>query len=76
MSKEVEWGQIYGEGEVICTCDTCGHQKRFPFEDSSPDYRGVQGQLFNIGWTSCKVKGSWHDFCCEYCRNKYIKENT
>lgn len=76
MSKEVEWGQIYGEGDIVCTCDNCGHQERFPFDDSSPDFKEVQSKIFAMGWTSCKVLNCWRDFCSEYCRNKYIKNNT
>lgn len=76
MSKEIDWSEIHGEGDVVCTCDNCGHQERFPFEDSTPDYKGVQGKLFSMGWTSCKVHSSWRDFCCEYCRNQYIKKHT
>lgn len=76
MSKEIEWGQIYGEGDVVCTCDQCGHPLRFPFEDSTPDYKRVQKQIFAMGWTSCQVNGIWRDFCSEYCRNQYIKKNT
>lgn len=76
MSKEVEWGQIFGEGDVVCACDNCGHTLRFPFEDSTPDFRGVQTRLFEMGWTAIKVSGVWQDFCSEYCRNQYIKKNT
>lgn len=64
VSKEVEWGQIFGEGDVVCTCDNCGHDLRFPFEDSNPDFRGVQTRLFEMGWTAIKVGGAWRDFCC------------
>ena len=76
MSKEVEWGQIYGEGDVVCTCDYCGNTARFPFDDSSPSFKDAQTRLMAMGWTSCKVNDQWRDFCHELCRNKYIKKNT
>lgn len=26
MSKDVEWGAMYGEGDIVCTCDNCGEE--------------------------------------------------
>lgn len=75
MSKEVEWGVIHGEGEIICTCDACGDEYAFPFEDGQVDYREAQRAIEEEGWTSCQVNGEWHDFCCEKCRNDYIKKH-
>lgn len=74
--KEVEWGVIHGEGTVVCCCDQCSASEEFEFDDGHPDYREAQRQLFGMGWIAEKIKGQWHDFCCEDCRNRYIKENT
>ena len=74
--KEVEWGLIHGEGAIVCYCDQCSSTEEFEFDDSQPDYRAAQQQLFDMGWKSMKISGEWHDFCCEECRNKYVKENT
>lgn len=76
MSKETQWSEFYGEGEVVCNCDQCGAEKRFEFDDCHPDYLYAQRQLRNMGWGSCMVNGVWRDFCCEACRNKYIKSHT
>ena len=75
MSKEIDWSPFYGEGEIVCTCDQCKKEERFEFEDNYPDYAKAQRELREIGWQSIKSKGVWLDFCCERCRNTYIKEN-
>ena len=46
------------------------------FTDNYPDYKSFQNELKEKGWMACKIHGEWHDFCSEYCRNKYIKENV
>lgn len=74
MSKEVEWGVIHGEGEIVCTCDHCGYEERLEFEDG-PDFREAQDELREMGWSSSKINGEWFDFCSMDCRNAYIKEN-
>lgn len=71
--KEIEWSEFFGVGEIVCTCETCSAEERFDFDDNRPDYKEVQKELIQKGWHSCKVNGQWHDFCCEACRNKYIK---
>ena len=70
MSKDVEWGAMYGEGDIVCTCDNCGEEFRYPFEDKQIDYREAQQASEDEGWTSCIVSGACHDFCCEECRNQ------
>lgn len=75
MGKEVEWGVIHGEGEIVCTCDACGDEYVLPFEYGQIDYREAQRAIEEEGWTSCQVNGEWHDFCCEKCRNDYIKKH-
>ena len=73
--KKIEWSEFYGVGEVVCTCDMCSEYERFEFEDNNPDYKGVQKKLNKLGWMSIQIGGKWHDFCCEKCRNTYIKEH-
>ena len=73
MSKEIEWGTAYGEGTVVCTCDHWHKEEGFDVEDNDPDYRGVQDQLYSMGWLSLKFRGKWYDFCCESCRNTFMK---
>ncbi len=73
--KEIEWSKYYGAGEVVCTCDNCHTEKRFEFEDNNPDYKSIQMELNKLGWMPTKLGGRWHDFCCEKCRNTYIKEH-
>lgn len=72
----MEWGIAHGEGDIVCTCDSCGEEYRYPFEDQFVDYRGAQRAIRDEGWTSCIINDEWHDFCCEACRNDYIKKNT
>lgn len=74
MSKEVDWGVIHGEGDIVCTCDECGNEHLVPFEDQQVDYREAQRAIEDEGWGSCQVNGEWKDFCCETCRNNYIKK--
>ena len=73
--KTVDWSDHYGEGTIIATCDECGKEEESePFENSAPDYREFQKQLKEIGWMSVQVNYRWKDFCCESCRNKFIKK--
>lgn len=73
MSKDIDWSTTYGEGTIVCTCDNCHKEEEFDFEDNNPDYRSVQKQLFEKGWESLKISGIWYDFCCEECRNRFVK---
>lgn len=76
MSKEVEWGVIHGEGTIVCTCDNCGCEEEIEFDGGRPDYREAQDEIEDLGWMSTKVNGEWYDFCCESCRNQFIKNNA
>ena len=74
MSKEIEWGIIHGEGEIVCECDNCGEQELFPFEDGLFDFKEVQEELRDsYGWISRKINGEWKDFCSKNCFKEYIK---
>ena len=75
MSKEVEWSEYHGCGDIICTCDECGESYLFEFCDGYPDFREAQREIEQIGWQSARINGEWEDFCCSTCRNKYIREN-
>lgn len=74
MSKEVEWGYIHGEGDIVCECDQCGEGERIPF-DYGPDFRAAQEELKIYGWVSRKIDNEWYDFCSEQCYYDWIKEN-
>ena len=73
MSKQIVWGTEYGEGTVECCCDQCGEEIDFEFEDCKSDFGVIQQQLFECGWTAFRYHGKWHDFCCEKCRDQFIK---
>ena len=75
MSKEVEWGEIHGDGEIVCTCDECGEDARIEFYDCNVDYREAQREIEKQGWMSSRINGDWYDFCSMECRNAYIKKN-
>lgn len=75
MSKEIDWGMIHGEGDIVCECDQCGEKERIPFEDGIIDYKEAQAELSSYGWVARKVDGEWHDFCTRECYYNFIKEN-
>lgn len=75
MSKEIDWGLVHGEGTINCICDNCGVVEDIDFDDG-PDFREAQDTIQDKGWVSTKIKGQWFDFCCEDCRNQYIREHT
>ena len=50
--------------------------KKPDFDNIGKDFKSFQKKLFGMGWKSAQVFGEWHDFCCEDCRNEYIKNNT
>lgn len=74
--KFVDWSEdTYGEGEIVATCDNCGKEERSDtFTDNEVDYRSFQRELFKKGWISTRVNYRYKDFCCEKCRNDFIKK--
>ena len=66
------------EGDVNYYCDECGKCVSIPFTDKEEanDYKEHKNVLRDKGWESTKVKGEWNDFCCEKCRNDYIRKHT
>lgn len=74
MSKEIEWGIRYGEGEIISICDYCSESEIINFDDG-PDFKLAQETLRNYGWVSRKIDEEWYDFCKEQCYYEWIKEN-
>lgn len=49
MSKEIEWSEYYGVGEIVCYCDNCSEYERFEFDDNNPDFREAQQRLRKLG---------------------------
>lgn len=74
--KFVDWSDdAYGEGEIVATCDSCNKEDRSEtFYDNEPDYKAYQNTLVKKGWLSTRVNHKWRDFCCEKCRNDFIKK--
>ena len=67
----------YWEGEAVYYCDECGKSERFRFDSEEIDSKAHRATLRNEkGWITTKVNGDWKDFCCESCRNKYIRKQT
>lgn len=67
----------YWEGEAVYSCDCCGKDVSFPFDSEDIDSKAHRKELRErLGWITTKVDGEWHDFCCEACRNKYIRDTT
>ncbi len=75
--KEVEWGEFYGEGEIVCTCDNegCCEEERIEFDENFPDYQMAQKEIEELGWVSSNINGKQKDFCSEACRRKYLEKN-
>lgn len=74
--KDIDWSPIYGEGNIVCTCDNCGREHEVDFDGGAPDFREAQAEIRSMGWQSLKIGGEWRDFCCEKCRNQFIKNNS
>ncbi len=67
----------YWEGEAVYSCDCCGKNVSFPFDSEDIDSKAHRKELRErLEWITTKVDGEWHDFCCEACRNKYIRDTT
>ena len=61
----------------LYSCDCCGKDVSFPFDSEDIDSKAHRKELRErLGWITTKVDGEWHDFCCEACRNKYIRDTT
>jgi len=78
MSKHLNFDG-YWEGEAVYECDQCQTDQKFRFDDEeeakdSKTHRKTLRE--NHGWVMAKVNGQWKEFCCEDCRNKYIRSNT
>ena len=72
MSRELNFtGWWQGDAEYIC--DECGRSEEFPFDSEDVDSKAHRAELRKRGWNVTKVGGEWRDFCCEKCRNEYIK---
>lgn len=77
MSRELQFDG-YWEGEAVYTCDNC-HKARmkFRFDSEEIDSRGHRAEMRRNGWKApTEVEGRLFDFCCERCRNEYIRKNT
>ena len=65
------------EDDCCGECDCCGKDISFPFDSEDIDSKAHRKELRErLGWITTKVDGEWHDFCCEACRNKYIRDTT
>lgn len=64
-------------GDAVYTCEQCGEEERFRFDDEDVDSKAHRAYLRNEkGWITTKVNGQWADFCSEKCRNAYIRNQT
>lgn len=73
MSKQIEWGVIHGEGDIVCTCNNCNAEEWFPFEDGCLDFKEVSRELReDYGWIAHKIDGEWYDFCCDKCYKEFL----
>lgn len=76
MSRELNFDG-YWEGDAVYSCDQCGKEsKRFRFDSEDVGSKRHRAELREQGWITTKVDDKWHDFCCESCRNKYIRTQT
>lgn len=76
MARELDFDGFW-EGDVVYTCDNCHKTQKFRFDSKEEtDYHLHKPELRELGWMSVKVNGHYGDFCCEKCRNEYIRKNT
>jgi len=75
MSKELVFDGWW-EGKEVFTCDNCGREKGFLFDSEDVGTKEHKAELRKQGWVFTQVNGLWKDFCCERCRNQYIRKNT
>lgn len=78
MSRELEYDG-YWEGKIEYRCDNCQKKESFLFsdEEGAKNYRQERKILRDEhGWIFTQIEGIWHDFCCESCKNAYIRKNT
>lgn len=73
--KDIDWGVIHGEGDILCYCDQCDNMYEYHFDNGYPDFKACQEELKDSDWLSKYIDGKWHDFCCEQCFYDWIKKN-
>lgn len=74
MSKNHEYGDNFGEGVILCTCDNCGTDEEYEFFDGL-SYKDAHDHVASLGWCCWQVAGEWKDFCCADCRKEYMSNN-
>lgn len=75
MSRDLDFSGWW-QGDAVYSCDNCHQSEEFPFDSEDIDSKAHRAELHKKGWISTKVNGEWKDFCCERCRNEYIKKNA
>lgn len=78
MGRELEFDG-YWEGAAVYDCDQCGKKVKFRFdcEEDAKNSKAHRAALRKKrGWITTKVNDQWKDFCCENCRNAYIRSQT
>lgn len=73
--KEIDWSFVHGEGTIVCSCDNCGHEYNYDFDNGYPDFTDCQREIKSMGWLSRKIDDEWHDFCCQECYKKFTQNN-
>ena len=76
MARELNFDG-YWEGDAVYCCDECGKEsQRFRFDSDDVGSNEHRAELRKRGWIITKVNDKFKDFCCENCRNSYIKKHT
>lgn len=75
MSRDLEFTGWW-QGDAVYSCDNCGCSEAFVFDSEDIDSKAHRAELRKRDWIFTKVEGEWKDFCCEKCRNDYIKKNA
>lgn len=79
---DIEYGENPRIFEYSCTCEYCYDTTVFEIpevkEDEAPEVftSRLDQEFQNRGWHYSRILNQRHDFCCDTCRNNYIKENT
>ena len=76
MARELEFDGFW-EGNTVFTCDSCPKTRKFRFDSQDEAFSKEHNKILRKeGWVLVEVNGQLHNFCCERCRNSYIRKQT
>lgn len=61
--------RFMGVTSVEVECDNCGES----CSEEGESLQECMNLLKDDGWCFKFIEGHWYDFCCEACRNEYLR---